>query len=363
MTDVREGAGVAVSLPAEEIRGIRFSGSVFDHRDLEGARLSDELRQAIFLIERTSAEFGSVVKYVARPEIFTHGVSLAWLRQTLGSIRDHVSVSDGSALRVIPGMRNHAFFYAQGRRGDAEALSRLEQRAPELFSTLTTQINTAYRFGIPTKLHFPTPVALQARAEREPPATTFFRFYLKPSSIEDSVAAALDSESRDIPGVPTEPLTYIPLTEAGARDPAFANALASLLARTFFDSSQRVILRLPMSADPGDALSDRLGSVLTALVNAKILIPAAPASNICFSTEDVPLDRLRAGSRTMNFVAHDSFDFWRYPHDFYAAFETMRVCARRGRHNPTALTNLLIALCGRKPELIWPLSKDRRRTT
>ncbi len=70
------------------------------------------------------------------PEIFTHGESLAWLARKLGGARDHLAFSDGSTVRILPGMRNHVFFYAQSRLSDGEALARLERRAGELLAGL-----------------------------------------------------------------------------------------------------------------------------------------------------------------------------------------------------------------------------------
>jgi hypothetical protein len=358
-----ETGGLAVSLPAKELLGHRLPGSFFGREHLLAAKISDELRRAISLIEQAAFERGVTTIYVARPEIFTHAESLSWLRDKLGTIRDHLSISDASTVRVIPGMRNHVFFHALGRRHAASDLTQLERRAPELLFSIGAQINSALRFRDETKSHIPEPMALEGNGDATPTEAEFYRFYLNPYSIEDSVARTVHRGAVEIAEASTESLLYAPLTEVSLDDPAFTRVLASAIARALLDPSRAVVMRLPFGGEPDFSVTDRLKITLAALNGADALIPGAPASRVFFATEDVDIAQLQTISENMDFFAHDSYDFWRHSRSFYGAFGSLRVAARRGRHGSGALSSLLAQLLGRAPELIWPQRSDMRSRT
>jgi hypothetical protein len=120
-----------------------------------------------------------------------------------------------------------------------------------------------------------------------------------------------------------------------------------------------MIIRLP-SGPSLASLEDRLRLASTGIHGTGVLIPGVSATNIFFATEDPTIDRMKSLSESVDFLAPDTYDFWRNPPSFYDAFRRLRVVARRGRHSPKALSELLTTLCGRTPEIIWPLLADAR---
>src|SRR5579862_8407822 len=115
---------LAVSLPARELAKVELAGSVFSVDALDGEPISEALRFAIDLLRMATEDAGGSLRFIARPEMFTHGETVAWLRAELGSARNHVCISDASCIRVIPGFQNHVFFYGLGQKSHFEALQR-----------------------------------------------------------------------------------------------------------------------------------------------------------------------------------------------------------------------------------------------
>ena len=110
-------SGLLVSLPALELRNIALTASLFDRGALIGSRLSDPLQAAIATLDEAQAAKAPLL-FVARPEMFTDGATLDWLTARCGGIVDHLDISDGFTIKLLPGFRNHVFFYGLGRRED-----------------------------------------------------------------------------------------------------------------------------------------------------------------------------------------------------------------------------------------------------
>ena len=141
---------LAVSLPVRELGRTPLPGSVFGAAALVEAPLSEPLRRALALVSSAARRGGAELLFVARPEIFIYGEGLTWLRATLGPARRHLSLSDGTAVKLIPGLSNHVFFYGLSRRDDSGALRQLMRRAPELLGQFDSQLNTALFLGART---------------------------------------------------------------------------------------------------------------------------------------------------------------------------------------------------------------------
>src|SRR5579862_3236976 len=99
------GAGLLVSLPAKELDAFCPTGSIFKDTELRNTPLSVELRLALDVARQACAKRRVPLLIVARPEIFTHGLPLKWLRDRLGGVEDHLCISDGTAVRPIPQLR------------------------------------------------------------------------------------------------------------------------------------------------------------------------------------------------------------------------------------------------------------------
>ncbi len=327
-------------------------GSIFDRKQLLDVALSTQLRGAVSIIEQACAYFNIDLVYIARPELFTHGQSLEWLFQKLGSIRDHLCISDGATIRVIPEMRNHVFFYCQDRSADVDALAQLEKRIPELFFGLSSQVNSAFRFRHGQKTNTPQSIVIPACAVPRDDGCKYYQFYLPPHFLEEKYEIFLANSSANKLSLQAKHLTYIPVTDASLDDRSFTKRLALAVAHSFFDPKQAVVIRLPPSERTA-TLASRVGPILRAIIHTDVLVPPVPAERVAFATGDADLDYLRTCSQSIDVIAHDTFDFWRHTHDFYAALHEFRVVARRAHHNPTVYKEMLTALCGRPPNIAW----------
>ena len=344
-----EGA-LAISIPALEWRGTRPPGSVFFRRDIAGQPFSAPLLRALDLISSASAHAGFEPVFVARPEIFTHGVSLAWLMAKLGPIRDHLSFSDGTTIKLIPGLRNHVFFYGLSRQADGEALYRLIRRFPELFETLSSQVNSALRLG--SDAESPPPVAVQA-APQAATKSAFYPIALHAHSAAESTKSALLGRPRIQLPRGFDELTYVPLTEASLRDRDFMRTIAAVFDESYFASARALVIRLPEAFGESSDVQDRLEACLVALAEAGSRAPLAPAANGWFATEDVSGATLAAAAASTNFLGHSTFDFWRAPPSDYRLFRTRRIVAKRGQNLIGEFGDLIEALCGAEAEILW----------
>jgi hypothetical protein len=342
------GRPLAVSLPALELASVTLPGSVFNADDLRGAPISEGLRTAVDLILLAAED--SPVKFLARPEIFTHGETLEWLNKTLDGTTDHLCLSDGSTIRVVPGMANHVFFYAMGRTSHLEAARKLFTRAPELFAGLKTQVNTAMKWRTARGRIAPPSLHVQAEAALDERPTDLYAFYLNPLAPADSAAYIFAAPSGTTEQLGQTPITLIPLTEVAIHDQDFMNHVAALMTRAYFDPSLHVVLGLPRAADAEQTEHDRLTVFLEALAHTEAVPPRVKATNIHVSASPFPkITAIRARS---TLLAHDSLEVWRLPAAQIRRFETVAVAKPRRQTLEIGAGRLLSNLLGRPASVI-----------
>jgi hypothetical protein len=341
---------LAISIPVLEWKSTRPKGSVFFRRDIPVPLFSPSLVRALDLVSSACAHAGFEPVFVARPEIFTHGESLAWLIAKLGRVRDHLSLSDGGTVKLIPGLRNHVLFYGLSRRVDAEALDRLKRRFPELFDVIHSQVNTALRLG--SRAQAPAPVAIEGAAL---PATTaaFYPISLHAFSPTESLRRTWLAGAQSQLPRGFEELTYVPLTEASLGDPGFITFVASLYDVNYFTPARGLVLRVPETFGGSSELEDRFEASLAALVEGGSHAPLARARNAWLASEDVPAAALAAAAGAVSFLAHDTFDFWRAAPTDYRLFRSRKVIASRDRNLKDEFDHLIAALCGADTEILW----------
>jgi len=345
--------GVIVSLPAREIAGMRLPGSLFSIASLSLPKLSLDLRGAINLVVEMTGSLGLPLMFVSRPEIFTHGETLRWLNHRVGGARDHLCVSDGSTVKLIPGMRNHVFLYALERESDSEALCRLERRTPELFSGISNQVNTALRFGNDRRRYTPSTLVIPARETAIPLGGEFYRFFLNPHSISDSIARIMLAGRVDSLEEAQQVLLYVPMTETSIRDAHFIRLIACCVTRFYLGRSATLIMRLPSGANSADDIVRRVTLVLEAFQKLGTPFPGRPAHNIFFLSDNLHPKQISFW-RTRQILVHDSFSFWHLSPSYYKLFNMFRVSARHGRHDLGAFLAMISELTERQPEVIWP---------
>lgn len=349
---------LAVSLPALELATFRPPGSIFSPRDLAAAEFSPALSMAVELVTGVCRDSGFEPTFVARPEIFTHGESRAWLAQRLGRAKDHLALSDGTTIRLIPGLRNHVFLFGLGRAADGEALQNLERRAPELFGSLHSQVNSALQFG--KRRETPAPIAIAGVDALEPEAPQFVRMAINADSAEDSLSRTLRTGALLHPPRRFSELEFVALTETSLKDRSFVEAIAEKLNLVYFDAYRGLILRLPPNAGASCDVEDRIGAVVSALATARVRAPLAAADSALLAIGDVSPDRLAGIADVSDFLAHDSFDFWRHSPEYYRAFRNISAHARARRLDAESFAAIVEAMTGRAVEILWRDPDDER---
>jgi hypothetical protein len=347
--------GLAVSVPVRELAEDPPAGSLYGLDDLARARISSDLRVAVGLIETACRQRSLPLLFITRPEIFTNSASLAWLQAQLRGVQDHLCISDGMTIRVVPEMRNHVFLYRPGVQSNTDGFTRLMRRAPEFISTMSAQVNTAFGVRLHARRVAPPTLVIAAETETAPAEARLYPFYLNRQAAARSAAVSLSSGGMD-PGAlgAYRRTVYVPLTEVAARDAAFADVLASLLLQAYFDPTMCVVMRLPHLASGTATVADRITTAVAGLCVARVGIPRVVADNIVYTTEDARTDWLCGPQTTLEFLAHEAFDFWRHTSAFYARCQSMTVHAPwRRRGDRAGIRAALCGILGRSPELRW----------
>ncbi len=314
-----------ISVPARELADLAVPGSVFEIGFLRRSKLSPELRIAIELIAAIDSGPGaaSSLRCIARPEIFTHGASLAWLMKQIDGVTDHISLSDGTALKLIPGLRNHVFtFGLQSHRGFLD-FKKLTRRAPELLGQFQSQINSFHRVVIDGLAFEPAPWLLNRREISSSEPVWFHEFYLNPHSLEDSAELMLGWGTLDPPSLAHfTAIRYVPLTDCAVSDEQFQQHLADFIAETYFDKSVCLLMRLPSGQSD---LTARMRSALAGIRGARRSIAQTRAANILFASGDLGDDVLLQLAPRLTWWLHHSFDHWRHASSVYRASDGITV--------------------------------------
>jgi hypothetical protein len=345
-------APLLVSVPPWELAGLDIPASLFGRETLQGAELSPRLAAALQLIDR-SRPAGSPLRFVARPEIFTDGATLDWLKARIGDVEDHLALSDGSSVKLLPGLRNHVFFYGLGRRADSEALARLERRAPEVLAQVETQVNTALAFRWNAREIAPPTIRLGRRNGQAPPEVELRRLFLNRNTVADSAARMMAAPPVDIAALHFAALTYVRLSGRGLMDNRLTRALAGEIAAHYVDPSRAALFVLPQTRGAPSDLQDRLDALAAGLIAGGCRTPLTPAANLLVATEDLGADALAWIADTRRLVVDDGDDFWRLPPSFQPCFAETTVFAQRKRHRRAAFEALLREGYGERMRIAW----------
>lgn len=351
------GSSVLVSIPGSALDALDLPGSIFEWHHLRDALLPPELHRALLLVTGACAAQGVALRFVARPEIFTSGAARAWLDARLGGTLDHLALTDGHALRVLPGLRNHMFFYARGGLAGEAALCRLAAIVPELFAALASQVNGALAVRLGAR--WVRPPLLSLRFAAAPPADAGLRapFQAEPRpQPRDAAASAEAAVAAEAAPPAGRPLHYVPLSEAALADAAFVAALARMVQQAVVGSgTEAMLLGLPRldgkAAEPGGSgtaeLREQIAAVLTALGAAGVLLPRARSWGVRFASGDPTPEELAGGRITL----HPGTDFWRFAPGVYDAVAEVRAM---GGGSLAPFHRLVAAWLGRAVTLARP---------
>ncbi|WP_368414745.1 hypothetical protein [Falsiroseomonas sp.] len=311
------GGTLLVSVPATQIAGLALPGSVFGWPALRDAKLDPALRLALRLVVAQAEAARQRLLFVARPEIFTQGRPRAWLDERIGDAADHLILTDGTTLRTLPGLRNHMFFYKRGVPAQEDALRALAALVPELFASLTSQVNggLAFRLG-PDQLR--PPLALMRDAASIPleqPMEAPFLFHAGDPDRAGLLSAAAAAEPAQAPA-PGRPIHFIPLSAAALADAGFVAALGRRVRQAAFgDADHALVLGLPVPDGSEGELAPRIAAVLRALAGAGLHYPCTQSWGVRVTTAPPSPAALEGGRLTL----HPGTPFWRFGLSLYTA--------------------------------------------
>ncbi len=329
---------LALSLPAAELQHVDLPGAVFCARQLDALPISIRLRQAVQLAALHCEE----LICIARPEMHAHGAARAWLAHRLDDVHEHVGISDGSAIKLIPGLRNHVFFHALDLRDGFSALQRLLRRAPEACHGLDSQINSAFTIARAGPGRMPVSRLLlpdmQPLGKQAMPA--LLPLCLDPSSIETSVHHLLRHPARLPPLDDFERIVYAPLSQTALCTPRGRRVIKRLIRNACLDSRHCLLLRLPRIDDRNDAdTSAALLWSLTLLHELNLPLPTRPLDNIILCGGDLPEALLHQHADRIELRIDNTFHFWQYSAALYRSLRPIHCQAvtPSQRWQPTAL--------------------------
>jgi hypothetical protein len=307
---------LVVSVPAPALGNGPLPGSVFPLSTLRKLQVAPELQLAVDVMAARCPRGGADLLCIARPEMFTHGQSLAWLKQQIGDVSDHLFFSDGHTLKLVPGLRNHVFTYGLQSRDNRDAFRRLMRWAPELLGQVEVQVNSFHRLTNDSGLSEPFPLALLAVEPTPVGMVWLYGLYLNPHSVEDSANQMLSwGELAGATLPPFERYSYVAVTDAALQQAGFIRMLAARIERAYFDPGAGILIRLPAGSDE---LKSRLTVTLQAVINTGVRLPRTRAKNIFFLSGDLSEATLKALGTRLSFVWHQSGDFWRFTRRLYA---------------------------------------------
>jgi hypothetical protein len=346
--------GLAVSLPARELLKTPLPGNFVDADTVLELDISLRLRAAVHALKAAYEDRGAALTFIARPEIFPEGMADATMRERLGGCRDHLYLCDGTTVQLIPGLKNHLFFYEHGDPAALAAFARFVSWVPELPAQLSSQFNTAFTFWDGQTAITPLPLLLQmdtAPASGLPKALHYV--FSAPGGV---YTPALAASLRVPPNAPATFArgTYIPFSAAAAADPEFCRLTAQHLLRHLGRKDYLTLLGTPLPKAPGANPLEAIGTVLAGLQNAGVALPAAVLRNAMFVATPPDVHTLCRPGAAFELLMPDSFEYWLLPRSFYAGFSKITlVRPSRRKADKYKLTELLSIAFGAKPAVQW----------
>ncbi len=312
--------------------------------------LRPDLRVALDLIAAKCAVKDATLRCVARPEMYTNGKPLEWLRGKLPGVTDHLNLSDGTSLKLIPHFRNHLFAYGLQSSHRLASFKMLMRRAPELLSQYETQVNSVHCVSEHKNVAPASAQAVMPDAAIPPTVVWMYAFYCNPHSVEDSVNQMLswgELERNNLDSLGK--VTYVPLTEVATKDLSFQSTLAKSIVTTYFDQGICLLIRLP---SPGLDLPSRLKMGLEGIRSVGLHLPRARATNIFFLADDLSERTMTSAGSQLSLVIHESFEYWRYTQSLYRAAAQISFHHYRSARLMRETKNLLTECFGQVPVLV-----------
>ncbi len=353
--------GLVVSLPGAELRTAKLPSSFFTPDDLTGQPVSAALKAAVRAVAAACASLSAPLMLVARPEIFTNGPTRAWLETKLNGIEDHLNLSDGSVVQLIPGLRNHLFFYAAGRARGLAQFKQFIAWVPELPAQITSQFNTAFTFRCGEQQWTPEPVILAADSLSLLTQNEFDPLYLNPHAIADSVNRIALANS-----IPASALNqyreieYIPFCETAAGDKEFCRLAATRIIAVASNPQCALILGAPWLQTRTEDSDSMLTALLQGLQASGEKIPRVQLQNILIAQQPLEPGLIANLADKISLLMPHGFEFWRFPASYWQHFTAITVAIPRLRqHDAHPLADFYAQAFTRPPQIIWTTLQQR----
>ncbi|NGM21812.1 hypothetical protein G3576_17445 [Roseomonas stagni] len=326
------GSVLLVSVPAVHLSGLDLPGSLYPWRCLRDAVLPPDLRLALLLVMQSAEAQQTEIRFVARPEIFTHGAARDWLDAQSGGAQDHLALTDGNTLRLIPGLRNHMFFFPRGMTSREGALNRLVRLVPEAFAGLASQVNGTLTFRLGSRWIRPPmlPLGFAVTPVGEPAQYTPF-VWLPGNHGYAGVLSAKEA----MEGVPLpKPPHYVPLTLGALSDHPFVVELARQVREVVLDPAKGpLLIGLPALDRDDAATKDQVEAVLEAFSRSGIALPRLSSWAVRF-VAGMPDPAALAGARL---TLHAHVPFWHFGRDIFDAVGEVTLTGSGSLSGPASL--------------------------
>lgn len=299
-----------VSVPAVHLAGLDLPGSIFPWRCLRDAVLPPDLRLALLLVMQAAEAQQTEIRFVARPEIFTHGVAREWLDAQAGGAEDHLALTDGNTLRLLPGLRNHMFFFPRGMTSKEGALQRLVRLVPEAFASLASQVNGTLSFRLGSRWIRPPllPLGFAVTPPGEP--AQYAPFTWLPGNHGYAGVLSAQAAEADVPLA--RPPHFVPLTLSALSDHPFVVDLAKQVRGIVLDPSRGpLLIGLPALDRDDAATKDQVEAVLEAFSRSGVALPRLSSWSVRFVAGQ-PAPAALAGARL---TMHANVPFWHFGRD------------------------------------------------
>jgi hypothetical protein len=335
---VLDGPPPLISVPPHEVSRHALSGSIVPASEILGNSVSHDLAVALSLL-RCAYGKGTELRVVVRPEMFTHGTTLAWLRAQIGTTDEHLCLSDGEAIRVLPGMKNHVFFYRMGQASAVEGFLRLRRRAPELLAGLASQVNTALAL-VPGQAKRPRTILLPLAPDGDEGLT--LPFFTARHPVERDARALAGQNTVALPA--SQALTYTVVNDAALQSISFVVGLINQITRAYMNPVHILVIGIPPAPEPENALIP----ILSALCRHAFTLPSGVPPNVFLHVGGgaaLPGSVFAGQSRL---VAYEAETFWQRTAAFYAPFSVATLLREdESPHHRTGLSAVVQKLTGR----------------
>ncbi len=333
-----DGPPPLISVPPNEVSRHALSGSIVPAAEILGTPVSHDLAVAVGLLCSVYGE-ETELRVVIRPEMFTHGATLAWLRTQIGTTDAHLCLSDGEAIRVLPGMKNHVFFYRIGQASAVEGFLRLRRRAPELLVGLASQVNTALAL-VPGQAKRPRTILLPPGPDGDEGLTLPF---FTPRGPAERDARALAGQS-PVALPASQALTYTAVSDAALQSIPFVTGLINQIIRAYMTSERLLVIGIPQAPEPEDALIP----LLSALRRHASTLPSGIPPNVFLHLGGGAALPGAVFAGQSRLVAYEAETFWQRTAAFYAPFGVATLLREhKSPHHRTGLSAVVQKLTGR----------------